>query len=154
TLFMVLAGGLQALLARYAGSGDADDVVLGTPVAGRDRAETEGLIGFFVNTLLLRTGFGGGPDGREVLARTRAAALRAVAHHELPLETVAEALAPRRDLGRAPLSQAMVALQNAPAAPLALPGLGIELLALANETAELDLTVAFRERASGIAGGV
>ncbi|WP_026410982.1 non-ribosomal peptide synthase/polyketide synthase [Actinomadura oligospora] len=104
TMFMTLLAGFAALLGRYAGQ---DDVVVGTPVAGRDRAETEGLVGFFVNTLVLRADLSGDPTFAEAVARVRREALDAYAHRDVPFERLVDALSPDRDRSRTPLFQVM-----------------------------------------------
>ncbi|MET0400339.1 MAG: amino acid adenylation domain-containing protein, partial [Longimicrobiaceae bacterium] len=110
TLFMTLLAGWQALLGRYAGQ---DDVVVGSPVAGRTRVETEGLIGFFVNVLALRADLAGDPTWRELLGRTREAALGAYAHQDLPFERLVDELDVERSLAHTPLFQVVFALQRA-----------------------------------------
>ncbi|HET7460819.1 MAG TPA: amino acid adenylation domain-containing protein [Longimicrobium sp.] len=110
TLFAVVLAAVRAVLARWSAS---DDVVLGTPTAGRSRVETEGLVGFFVNTLALRTSTAGDPPFRELVRRERGTQLDAFGHQDLPFERVVEELRVARDPARHPVFQAMVALQNA-----------------------------------------
>jgi acyl carrier protein len=112
TLFMTLLAAFKVLLFRYTGQ---DDIVVGTPIANRNRGEIEGLIGFFVNTLVLRTDLRGNPSFRELLHRVRKVTLGAYAHQDLPFEVLVEKLQPERDLSRNPLFQIMFVLQNAPA---------------------------------------
>ena len=138
TLFMGLAAGLATLLSRYTGR---TDILLGTPVAGRNRLETEGLIGLFLNTLVLRTGLEGEPTFREALARTREAALGAFAHQDLPFERLVEELSPQRNLSHAPIFQVMLVLQNPAGADLALPGVRVTPVPLPGSSAKLDLTL-------------
>ncbi len=102
TLFMTVLAGFKALLMRYSGQ---TDVMVGTPIAGRDRAQLEGLIGFFVNTLVLRTDLSDDPTVLDLIARVRETALGAYAHAELPFEMLVEELHPERDLSRNPLFQ-------------------------------------------------
>ncbi|MFJ6574306.1 amino acid adenylation domain-containing protein, partial [Streptomyces sp. NPDC091292] len=104
SMFMTLLSAYVVLLGRYAGS---DDVVVGTPVANRNRAETEDLIGFFVNTLVMRADLSGDPSFREVLGRVRETALGAYGHQDVPFEQVVEALVSERDRSRTPLFQAL-----------------------------------------------
>ena len=117
TLFMTGLAAFQVLLHRYSG---AEDIAVGTPIAGRRRAELEGLIGFFANTLVLRADLSGDPTFRELLARVRSSALSAYTHQDLPFEKLVEELAPVRDPSLNPLFQVCFALQNAPDATLAL----------------------------------
>ncbi|HYG62947.1 MAG TPA: condensation domain-containing protein, partial [Thermoanaerobaculia bacterium] len=124
TLFMALLAGVEALLARLSGQ---TDIAVGTAVAGRERVETEGLIGLFINTLVLRCDLADDPAFLPVLlARAREAALGAYAHQTLPFERLVEELQPERAFSYTPLFQVMLALQNTPAAGLSLPGLRAE----------------------------
>ncbi|HEX6863493.1 MAG TPA: condensation domain-containing protein, partial [Thermoanaerobaculia bacterium] len=145
TLFMVLLAAFQAVLHRLTGE---DDVVVGTPIAGRTHAGLEGLIGFFVNTLALRSRLDGEPTFRELLARSRATALGAYAHQDLPFERLVEELRVERSLHHAPVFQVMLVLQNAPMAELALPGLALSSLALASGTAKFELSLSAAEDGS------
>ncbi|HEY9421556.1 MAG TPA: amino acid adenylation domain-containing protein, partial [Thermoanaerobaculia bacterium] len=152
TLFMSAFAVFAALLQRTAGQ---EDFAVGTPVAGRNRAELEGLIGFFVNTLALRVDGSGDPSFRELLGRVREAALGAFAHQALPFEKVVEELQPRRDLSRPPVFQVMFSLQNAaPAGTLDLPGLSLRPLATPATTAKFDLTFFLAETGAGLAGSI
>ena len=109
TPFMTLLAAFQTLLHRLGGG---DDIAVGSPIANRTRAEVEGLIGYFVNMLVLRGDFAGRPTFRDLLARTRETALGAFEHQDLPFDRLVEALHPERDLSRSPLFQAMFVLQN------------------------------------------
>ena len=111
TLFMTLLAGFACLLYRYSGQ---SDIVVGSPIAGRTRAETEGLLGFFVNTLALRVDLAERPRFSQLVARVQRMALDAYAHQDLPFERLVDELQPERDLSRNPLFQVMFALQNAP----------------------------------------
>ncbi|HEY6661266.1 MAG TPA: amino acid adenylation domain-containing protein, partial [Pyrinomonadaceae bacterium] len=114
TLFMTLLASFQMLLSRYSGQ---DDIVVGTPVAGRRWVETEDLIGFFVNTLVMRTRLSGNPTIREVLARVREVVLESQTHQDLPFEKLVEELQPERTLSHGPLFQVMFGLENTGDAP-------------------------------------
>jgi amino acid adenylation domain-containing protein len=109
TLFMTLLAAFSLLLSRYSGQ---DEVTIGSPVAGRTRSELEGLIGFFVNTIVLRCDLRGEPTFRELLRRARQTAVRAYAHQDLPFEKLVEDLQPERDLSRNPLHQVMLQVQK------------------------------------------
>jgi len=123
TLFMVLLSGWSALLARLSGQ---NDVVIGTPVANRQRAEIENLIGFFVNTLALRVDVQDDPSVAQLLAQVKATTLNAYAHQDIPFEQVVEAVNPPRSMGHSPIFQVMLSLNNTPdGGELALPGLSL-----------------------------
>jgi non-ribosomal peptide synthetase component F/acyl carrier protein len=149
TLFMGLCAAFAALLARRTGE---EDLVVGAPIANRNRAETEGLIGFFVNTLALRLDVSGDPPAEELLARVRAVALDGYAHQDLPFDRLVEELAPRRDLAWAPLVQVSLALQNTPARAASIPGVALAPLAAPTGTAKLDLSLIFEEGGGALAG--
>ncbi|HEY0737680.1 MAG TPA: amino acid adenylation domain-containing protein, partial [Herpetosiphonaceae bacterium] len=149
TLFMTLLAGFQGLLARYSGQ---DDIVVGSPIAGRTRPELEGLIGFFVNMLVLRTDLRDAPTTRQLLARVRETALDAYAHQDLPFEMLVEELQPQRNLSYNPLFQVGFALQNTPLDVLELPGLTIRQIQVSSETARFDLSVFLDEGQDGIGG--
>src|SRR6185369_128927 len=105
-----LLAAFQLVLGRHA---DQEDVVIGTSVANRNRMETEGLIGFFINQLVLRTPLSGNPSFRELLSRVRETTLAAYAHQDTPFEKLVEELAPRRDPSRTPLFDVKFVFQNA-----------------------------------------
>ncbi|HKS73594.1 MAG TPA: amino acid adenylation domain-containing protein [Terriglobales bacterium] len=149
TLFMILLAGFQTLLARYTGQ---DDIILGSPIANRNRSEIENLIGFFVNTLLLRTDLSGDPTFRELLNRVREVALGAYAHQDLPFEKLVEELQPRRSLSHNPLFQVLFSLRNVPVQSFELSGLKLDLLAAENTTAKMDLSLWLSETKNGLVG--
>ncbi|HVR99853.1 MAG TPA: amino acid adenylation domain-containing protein, partial [Thermoanaerobaculia bacterium] len=151
TPFMALLAAWSVALGRIAGQ---DDLLVGTPIAGRNRRELEDLIGFFVNTLALRSDFSSNPGFGELLARVRSTALDAYAHQDLPFERLVEELVPTRDLARSPLIQALFALQNAPGRGLAVPGLTLTPVVLESPVAKVDLSLVLWERAEGFAGTV
>ena len=142
TLFMVLLAAFDALVARWSGE---EELVVGTPVAGRTRAETEGLIGFFINTLALRQDLTGDPPFRALLRRVRDGCLEAYARQELPFERVVEAVAPAREPGRTPLVQVMFGLQDASAGALRLDGVRARAVEMDTGRAKLDLAVLVEE---------
>ncbi len=146
TLFMALLAAFDALLHRVSGS---DDLVVGSPIAGRVRPEIEGLIGFFVNTLPLRVGLSGRESFRELVGRARETALDAFEHEEVPFEKLVEELRPRRNPAHSPIFQVLMALQNAPMGRRELPGVAFESLPLPGRTAKFDLTMVFVERPDG-----
>ncbi|HKG78816.1 MAG TPA: condensation domain-containing protein, partial [Pyrinomonadaceae bacterium] len=151
TLFMTLLAAFKVLLYRYTGQAD---IVVGSPIAGRTRAEVEHLIGFFVNTLVLRTDLSGGPSFRELLGRVRETALGAYAHQDVPFEKLVEELQPERDLSRSPLFQVMFALQNAPQESLRLEGLTLSRVRVETEIAKFDLLLNMEDTEQGIKGAL
>lgn len=149
TLFMTLLAGFQSLLSRYSRQ---SDILVGSPIANRNGLQVEPLIGLFANTLALRTDLSGNPSFRELLIRVREVTLAAYAHQDLPFERVVEALQPERDLGRSPLFQVMLALQNAPLPELQLSGVQLHAAGVDNGTAKFDLTLFLTESDQGLAG--
>ncbi|WP_259779431.1 non-ribosomal peptide synthetase [Aestuariispira ectoiniformans] len=151
TLFMTLLASFSVLLGRHAGQ---EDVVVGAPIANRTRAETEDLVGFFVNTLALRTELSDDPDFVTLLGRVRDETLAAYQHQDVPFERLVEALAPARDLSRHPLFQVALVLQNAPGEALHLDGLTAEVMPRRSTGAKFDLTLFLSETKSGLRGRV
>ncbi|MES1240893.1 MAG: non-ribosomal peptide synthase/polyketide synthase, partial [Acidobacteriota bacterium] len=148
TPFMVLLSAFAALLSRHTGQ---DDLVVGTPVAGRTRAEVEGLIGFFLNSLALRMDTSGDPTFRDLLARVREVTLDGYAHQDLPFERIVDEIAPERDLSHAPVFQVLLVLQNAPFTALELPGLRLSPIDVETGSSKLDLVLNAMETGEGIA---
>jgi amino acid adenylation domain-containing protein len=149
TPFMTLMAAFLSLLYRLSGQ---EDLLVGTPVAGRLRPETEGLIGAFINTLVLRTDLSGEPSFRELLFRVRDVALDAYGHQELPFERLVAELRPERDPSRSPLTQVMFNLQNSPLPPLNVPGLSLEVISMDRNTSPVDLSLILSETTAGMEG--
>ena len=147
TLFMTLLAAFKVLLWRYT---NQTDIVIGSPIANRTRAETEALIGFFVNTLALRTDLSGNPPFTQLLERVKEVALGAYQHQDLPFEQLVEELSPDRDPGRNPLFQVAFVLQNATRSRLELPGLTLERLDVHSGTAKFDLSLSILELDGGL----
>jgi len=145
TLFMLLLAGFKAALYRYSG---ARDLRVGVPAAGRNRAETEGLIGFFINTLVLRTRPHGAQPFAALLAEVKDALLGAEAHQDLPFEQLVEALGGAHDASHHPLFQVMANHQIQGQTPQ-WPGLVVEEVSEGNPVAKFDLTLATEERSDG-----
>lgn len=142
TLYMTLLAAFQLLLHYYTRE---EDILVGSPIAGRNRIEIEGLIGFFVNTLVLRTDLSGNPTFRELLSRVRDMALEAYAHQEMPFEKLVEELQPDRTLSNSVLFQVMFAFEHPPDLAWDLPDLNIELHEIETATAKFDLTLVVQE---------
>ncbi|MDB6121304.1 MAG: amino acid adenylation domain protein [Pedosphaera sp.] len=151
TLFMGLLAVFKTLVLRYTGQ---TDIVVGSPIANRTRAETEGIIGCFSNTLVLRTNLSGTPNFREVLKRVRETTMDALVHQDLPFEKLVEALQPVRDPSYSPLFQLMFMLQNAPVSVSETGSLGLAPFEVVNGTTKFDVTLAVVEGSTGISGVV
>ena len=149
TPFIALMAAWKALLHHWT---TQEDVAVGTLVANRGRPEIEGLIGFFANSLVLRTDLAGDPTFVELLSREREVSLDAHAHQDLPFEKLVEELNPPRELARTPLFQVMLILLNAPGAAMDLPGLELLPLAIDSRTAKLELTLYATQTPAGLDG--
>ncbi|MAU01043.1 MAG: non-ribosomal peptide synthetase [Anaerolineaceae bacterium] len=143
TLFMTLLSAFKILLRRLAGQ---EDIVVGTPIAGRNRAEIENLIGFFINNLVIRTDVADDLTFRELLAAVRTEALGAYAHQDLPFEKLLEALKPERDLSRTPIFQVFFNMLNVELYQLDLAGLQVERVSRTDRESKFDLTLYAREQ--------
>jgi amino acid adenylation domain-containing protein len=151
TLFMTLLAAFQALLYHYTGQ---QDIIVGTDIANRIRVETEDLIGFFVNLLVLRTNLGDQPSFREILRRVRGIVLDAYAHQDLPFEKLVDALQLERTTHEVPLVRVLFVLQNIPLPPLQLPQMRITPLEIEARAAKFDLAVFMWEGPQGLIGVV
>lgn len=149
TLFMVLYAGWAILLSRLSAQ---TDIAVGTPVANRSRSEVEGLIGFFANTLVLRSNVVGEMDLGTFLQQVKEMTLGAFSHQDMPFEQIVETLQPERSLNRNPIFQVMLVLLNTPAASLNLPGLTVIEENDEYESSPLDLVVVLQERGQEITG--
>ncbi|HEU4562389.1 MAG TPA: amino acid adenylation domain-containing protein, partial [Longimicrobium sp.] len=151
TLYMVLLAAFQVLLSRYGGG---DDVVVGSPIAGRNRRELEGLIGYFANTLVLRTELGGDPGFGEVLRRVRAAVLGGYEHQDVPFDRLVAELRPERTLSHSPLFQVTLTLHDGELSEWSLPGLRVDAVETEARVAKFDLLLAMETTSRGLRAGL
>ncbi|MFI6638493.1 condensation domain-containing protein [Streptomyces sp. NPDC050504] len=151
TPFMTLLAAFQLLLAHHS---DRPDVTVGTPMSGRTRIEVEPLIGFFVNTLALRTDLSGDPSFTEALARVRRCAVDAYAHQDVPFDRLVEELRPERDLGQHPLFTVMFQLEGPPPLPSGLPGLDVSAHDVPYEIVKFDVEVSLTDRGDRFTGAL
>ncbi|HZQ46077.1 MAG TPA: condensation domain-containing protein, partial [Verrucomicrobiae bacterium] len=149
TLFNVLLAAFKALIHRYTGQ---EDIVIGSMTANRNRPEIRDLIGFFVNTQVLRTRVTGELSFHELLGRVKEVALGAYSHQDVPFERLVEELRPTRELSHTPLFQVMFSFQSLPRRGLELPGLEVRMLEVDNGTSKFDLTLDVNETREGIVG--
>ena len=147
TLFMTLFAAFTVLIYRYTGQ---KDVLVGVPVSGRDRVETEELIGVFINTLVLRTELSDNLTVSELLRRVREIALMAYAHQDLPFEKLVQVMQPDRDPSRTPLFQVMFQLRNLPKHEVKISGLEVEPISLDIALAKFDLSLEIAEGPKGL----
>jgi len=151
TLFMTLLAGFQALLSRYSLQ---DDIAVGTPIANRNRAELEEMIGYFANTLVMRAKLFEGTTFKELVAQVRETALEAYAHQDVPFEKLVEELHPDRNLSQNPLFQVLLSLQNTPKQAFELSGLSLRLMDLGETTSKFDISAFLSESTDGIRGRI
>ncbi|CAK0464085.1 non-ribosomal peptide synthase [Burkholderia pseudomallei] len=149
TPYMTLLSSWAAVLSRLSGQ---EEVVIGSPVAGRNRTEVEALIGFFVNTLALRLDLSSEPTVGELLKRTKAQVLSAQAHQDLPFDQVVERVKPPRSTAHPPLFQVMFDWHNTPARALTMPGLTVSVASTETTTSQYDLVLSMQERNGDIVG--
>jgi iturin family lipopeptide synthetase A len=151
TLFMTLLAAFTCLLQRYTGE---QDLVVGSPIAGRNAPELETMIGVFVNTVPLRTRVDPEASFADLLAQVRAVTLQAHAHQDLPFELLVEDLSPRRTLSHHQVFQQVLVLQNAPLPPLELAGLSLEQVSMPSTTAKFDFMLMLRQTDAGAVGAI
>jgi len=149
TLFMTLLAAFSTLLYRYSAQ---EDILIGSPIANRNRAEIEPLIGFIANILVLRVRLEDNPRFIQLLEQVRDVTLQGYAHQDLPFEQVVEALQPDRSLSYSPLFQVLFVFQNVPKEPLVLPGVTLNPFAPKTQTAKFDLTLMIEESEQGLIG--
>ncbi len=149
TLFMVLLAAFSLLLYRYTGE---EDILVGTPIANRNRREIEGLIGFFINSLVMRTSMTGNPDFCQLLERVKSMASDAYANQDYPFEKLVEDLHPDRHIGQNPIFQTMFALQNTPPPPDKIGEMDFSIEEVDSGTAVFDITLSMYENEAGLNG--
>ncbi len=149
TLYQVILAAFQVLLSRWSGQ---EDVCVGTPIAGRVRRELEGLVGMFVNTLVMRAHVAGDDSFAVLLTRTRDQAFRAYGRQTVPFQRLVDELRPQRSLRYSPLFQVMFVLQDARAAELRLPGLSLTPIEIPGDLAQFDLSLDLIEEGDEIGG--
>ncbi|MEW6732307.1 MAG: amino acid adenylation domain-containing protein [Acidobacteriota bacterium] len=149
TLFMTLLAAFETLLFRYS---EQKDIIVGSPIANRNRAEIEPLIGFFVNTLVFRTDFSNNPSFLTLLQQVRQTALDAYSHQDLPFEKLVEELHPQRNLNQSPLFQVMFMLQNASVGSVEIANLNVRPIEIDMQTTIFDLSLALEETPRGLVG--
>ena len=151
TLFMTLMAAFEILLYKYSRQ---EDFAIGTPIANRNRAEIEPLIGFFINTLVIRSDISPKSTIDDLLLKVKETMIGAYAHQDLPFEMLVEKLDPERDMSQSPLFQTMLVFNNAPVETLKLPGLELELIEFENKTTKFDLIFNFVENKDRLQGKV
>ncbi len=146
TLFMVLLTTFQTLLSKYSGQ---DDICIGTPVANRNRSEIENLIGFFVNTVVIRTDLSGDPSFTSLLKKVKNASVEAFAHQDLPFEKLVDVLNIERNVSHSPIFQVMFSFQNFIKQNISLPGISLEQIELDSKNAKFDINITMSESING-----
>ncbi|NEO42370.1 MAG: amino acid adenylation domain-containing protein [Moorea sp. SIOASIH] len=149
TLFMTLEAAFATLLYRYSGQ---SDILIGSPIANRNRSEIESIIGCFVNTLVLRNSLKDNPSFESLLTQVRETTLKAYEHQDVPFEQVVEALQPQRSLSHSPLFQVLFVLQNIPMGEVEIPGVTLSQLDIESTIAKFDLTLSITETNQGLVG--
>ncbi|MEM7125427.1 MAG: amino acid adenylation domain-containing protein [Chloroflexota bacterium] len=151
TLFVTLLSAFYVLLYRYT---DQPDLLVGTPIANRNRPEIQSLLGFFINTLVLRGDLSENPSFLALLAQVRERTLNAIAHQELPFERIVQALQPDRDPNRNPLFQVMFVHQTDQTEQVSIPGLSLEPLRIDSQVAKFDLTLFVNESGDNLSTAI
>ncbi len=147
TLFMTMLAAFKTMLYRYSGQ---DDICVGTPIANRDKIETRGLIGFFINTLAIRSDLSGSPTFNELLERVKSVTLGALSHQDIPFEKLVEELQPERDMTHTPFFQTLFTFQNIPKQAIEIPNLTLEQVEQDIGAVKFDLTININENPGGL----